>query len=391
VKSDRVLFTLVATLIAISIIVSYSLTTYTTILFNVNEFHFVIRQAVFAILSISIIWVLSQLDPDVWLKRIGFTLFGASLVIMLLMPFLPTSFVHAVGGAKRWISLGGLSLAPVEFFKVGFVYFLAWSFPRKIVNKVDKSLKDELKLILPYGMFFIFVMFVIAFLQKDLGQVVVLGMTLLFMLLFAGSSFRLFLALMFASFLFFIFFIVTAEHRIARIKSWWSVAQNTILEFFPNFIAEKLKIPVESEPYQIGHSLNAIHYGGFTGVGAGNGIFKLGFLSEVHTDFVLAGVAEEFGFIGVSVIVFIFLWILQRIFKIANRAKDKSMYLFSLGVGLMLSFAFLINAYGISGIAPIKGISVPFLSYGGSAILAASFAVGMVLMISNKTNLKDKL
>jgi cell division protein FtsW len=67
------------------------------------------------------------------------------------------------------------------------------------------------------------------------------------------------------------------------------------------------------------------------------------------------------------------------------------MYLFSLGVGLMLSFAFLINAYGISGIAPIKGISVPFLSYGGSAILAASFAVGMVLMISNKTNLKDKL
>ena len=386
-RADRVLFTLIAILIAISIILAYSLTTYTTILFNVNEFHFVIREIFFGFISLIIIYILSQLDPDIWLKRVGFSLFIFSFLAMLLMPFLPESLVHAVGGAKRWISLGGLSLAPVEFFKVGFIYFLAWSFPRKIVNKVNKSLKDELKLILPYGVFFVIVMYVIAVLQKDLGQVVVLGMTFLFMLVFAGSSFKLFSALLSATFVAFIFFIVTAEHRILRIKSWWAVAQNSILEFFPDFIASKLRIPTEIEPYQIGHSLNAIHNGGIFGVGVGNGVFKLGFLSEVHTDFVLAGVAEEFGFIGVFIIVFIFLFILQRIFKIANRAQDKSMYLFSLGIGLILSFAFLINAYGISGITPIKGISVPFLSYGGSAILAASFGVGMVLMVSNSVNL----
>jgi cell division protein FtsW len=386
-KADRTLFTLVAILISIGIIASYSLTTYTTILFNVNEFHFAIREIFFGFVSLIIMYILSQLDPNIWLKRIGFSLLIFSFIMMVAMPFLPKSLVHAVGGAKRWINLGGLSLAPVEFFKIGFVYFLAWSFPRKIVNKVNKSLKDELKLILPYGVFFVIVMYIIAVLQKDLGQVVVLGMTFLFMLLFAGSSFKLFSALLSATFVAFIFFIVTAEHRILRIKSWWAVAQNSILEFFPDFIASKLRIPTEIEPYQIGHSLNAIHNGGIFGVGIGNGVFKLGFLSEVHTDFVLAGVAEEFGFIGVFIIVFIFLFILQRIFKIANRAQDKSMYLFSLGIGLILSFAFLINAYGISGITPIKGISVPFLSYGGSAILAASFGVGMVLMVSNSVNL----
>jgi len=115
--------------------------------------------------------------------------------------------------------------------------------------------------------------------------------------------------------------------------------------------------------------------------------FKLGFLSEVHTDFVLAGLAEEFGFFGVLVVVFLFMWILQRVFKIANRTDDSTIYLFSIGVGLLIAFAFMVNAYGISGITPIKGISVPFLSYGGSAMLGASFGIGMVLMASKKAKM----
>lgn len=186
---------------------------------------------------------------------------------------------------------------------------------------------------------------------------------------------------------FFIFFIFTADHRITRIKSWWALAQNSVLELFPTAIAEKLRVPTEVEPYQIGNSLNAIHNGGILGTGMGNGTFKLGFLSEVHTDFVLAGIAEEFGFIGVLSVVILFLWMLQRIFKIANRSSDMTIYLFSLGIGLMLSFAFLVNAYGISGITPIKGISVPFLSYGGSAIIAASVGIGMILMASKKVKI----
>ncbi|MBN2782331.1 MAG: cell division protein FtsW [Campylobacterales bacterium] len=382
--ADRKLFTLVSILIGISVLLSYTLTSYVTLLFDVNEFHFVIRQAAFGILSIVLIWGLSLLDPDKWLSRIGFTLFIGASLLMMAMPFLPESLVTEVGGAKRWIKLFGFSLAPVEFFKVGFIYFLAWSFSRKMGEHEDMTLAWEFKRFTPYALVFVGAVFMIAFIQNDLGQVVVLGLTLIIMLMFAGSSFKFFLVLLSMVLSVFLVIIISSEHRIERIKSWWSLAQNTILELFPESIASHLRVPAEVMPYQIGHSLNAINNGGLFGVGLGNGTFKLGFLSEVHTDFVLAGLAEEFGFIGVLFVVFIFMWMLQRIFKVANRSKKRSVYLFCLGIGLMFSFAFLVNAYGISGLTPIKGISVPFLSYGGSAILAGSIAVGMVLMASKK-------
>lgn len=385
--ADRKLFALVSILIGISIVLTYSLSAYITLLFEVNQFHFAIRQALFGFLSIFIIWLLAQGDPDKHLAPIGFSLFIGSTILMIAMPFLPEFLVSAVGGAKRWIKIFGFSLAPVEFFKIGFVYFLAWSFSRKLGHHGGMGVKEEYIRFAPYGIVFIGAMFVIAFVQNDLGQVVVLGLTLLFMLMFAGSSFRFFLTLLVGAVLFFLFFIFTAEHRILRIKSWWALAQNNILEIFPESIAAQLRVPTEVEPYQIGHSLNAIHNGGLFGTGISNGTFKLGFLSEVHTDFVLAGLAEEFGFVGVFVVVVTFMLMLQRIFKIANRAKDSKIYLFSLGVGLLLAFAFLVNAYGISGITPIKGISVPFLSYGGSSVLAASVGIGMVLMASKKAKM----
>ncbi|WP_345993337.1 FtsW/RodA/SpoVE family cell cycle protein [Sulfurimonas sp. HSL-1716] len=388
--ADRKLFVLTSILISMSILMSYSLTTYTVVLFDMGEFHFLIRQAVFGVLSILIMWFFAQLDPDVWLHRLGLILLITSMLLMIIMPFLPASLVSEVGGAKRWIKILGFSLAPVEFFKIGFIYFLAWSFSRKLGYHGGMGIKQEFLRFLPYAVIFVAIMFIIAFVQNDLGQVVVLGLTLLFMLMFAGSSFKFFLVLLFSAFSFFAFFVLTAEHRILRIKSWWSLAQNSILQLFPESIASHLRVPSSTEPYQIGHSLNAIHNGGIFGVGLGDGTFKLGFLSEVHTDFILAGISEELGFIGVLTVTVIFLWILQRIFKIANRSNDSVNYLFSLGIGLLISFAFLINAYGISGLAPIKGISVPFLSYGGSAIIAASMGIGMVLMASKKVNMDKK-
>ncbi len=389
--ADRKLFILVAIMIVTGIILTYTLSAYVTLLFKVNEFHFAIRQAAFGFLSLTIIWILAQLNPDKWLKIIGFTLFIGSTILMIAMPFLPETFVTAVGGAKRWIKLFGFSLAPVEFFKVGFIYFLAWSFSRKLGHHGGMSLEKEFKRFFPYAIIFIGAVFIIAFVQNDLGQVVVLSFTLLTMLLLSGSSFKFFSVLIMMAMGVFAFAIFSKEHRIDRILSWWSLAQNSVLEICPEFIAEKLRIPVEAEPYQIGHSLNAIHNGGFLGVGLANGTFKLGFLSEVHTDFVLAGLAEEFGFMGVLFVVVIFLSLLLRIFKIANRSKDETSFLFSVGAGLMLSFAFLVNAYGISGLVPIKGISVPFLSYGGSATLAASIAIGMILMASKKVNMENKI
>jgi len=222
--ADVRLFTLVSILIGISIILTYTLSAYTTLLFGVSEFHFAIRQAVFGIFSIFIIWALSQLDPDKFLTPIGFTLFIGSATLMIIMPFLPEFLVSAVGGAKRWIKLFGFSLAPVEFFKIGFVYFLAWSFSRKLGHHDGMGVKQEYIRFAPYGFVFIGAMFIIAFVQNVLGQVVVLALTLLFLLMFAGSSFRFFLTLLLGALVFFLFFIFTAEHRIIRIKSWWALA-----------------------------------------------------------------------------------------------------------------------------------------------------------------------
>lgn len=386
---DKKLFLLTTALITIGIICSYTLSAYTVILFEYNDFHFVTRELLVAVISILLMWGLAQLDPDIWLHRLGLWLFFGGIVLMLIMPFLPASLVSEVGGAKRWIKLFGFSLAPVEYFKIGFVYFLAWSFSRKLGHHGNMGVIEEFKRFFPYAAIFVLVMFLIAFLQNDLGQVVVLALTLAFMLFFAGSSFRFFMTLIGGSVAFFLFFIVTSEHRINRILSWWATAQSTVLAFLPESIAQHLRIENGEEAYQIGHSLNAIHNGGVFGTGLGGGTFKLGFLSEVHTDFVLAGIAEEFGFIGVFAVVFLFIMLLHRLFKIANRSHNDTAYLFSLGVGLLITFAFMVNAYGISGLTPIKGISVPFLSYGGSTMMASAIGIGMVLMVSKKITYKS--
>lgn len=382
--ADKKLFLLTTALITIGIICSYTLSAYTVIFLEYNNFHFVIRELIVGTVSILIMWYLAQLDPDIWLHRLGLTLFFGGMALMILMPFLPSFLVSEVGGAKRWIKLFGFSLAPVEFFKIGFVYFLAWSFSRKLGHHANIGVWEEFKRVLPYGIIFFVAIFLIAILQNDLGQVVVLALTLAFMLFFAGSSFRFFMTLILGSVGAFILLIVTSEHRVNRILSWWASAQNTILAFLPESIAQHLRIENAEEAYQIGHSLNAIHNGGIFGAGLGGGTFKLGFLSEVHTDFVLAGIAEEFGFIGVFAVTLLFIVLLHRLFKIANRSHNDTAYLFSLGVGLLITFAFMVNAYGISGLTPIKGISVPFLSYGGSAMLASSVGIGMVLMLSKK-------
>jgi cell division protein FtsW len=337
--------------------------------------------------GIYIIWFLSKLNPDKYIAFIGFGIFVACFFIMVFMSFLPEQFVKSVGGAKRWIMLPGFSIAPVEFFKIGFVFFLAHNFAKDIIPG-KKTFKEELNLLLPYLIVFLIVTCLIVVAQNDIGQVIVLALTFSVMALFAGTSFRFFsLALLFfiiAS----ILIIANSEHRIVRIKGWWFFGQDFYLSFLPESAASFLRIENAPEPYQLFHSLNAIKHGGLFGTGIGDGIIKLGYLSDVHTDFVLSGMAEEIGALGVIGITFVLYLIVYRMFKIASRSKNRSYSLFTLGIAMLIVFSFLMNAYGIISITPIKGIAVPFLSYGGSSLLATCIGVGMVLMISKRADLK---
>ncbi len=382
-QPDYLLFVLVCTLIIISIIFSYSLTVYTIEYYEYNQFHFFIRQLFVGVVSFFVMWGFAQVDPDKIVGRIGMSLFLVFFFLMAIMPFLPSSLVTESGGANRWIRLPGFSLSPVEFFKIGFIYFLSWSFHRRVMVMPKKmTLKDELLLLAPYFGAFLLIVFIIAFLQKDLGQVVLLGLILIVLLVFANRSFKVFLSLGASALLAFIILIISAPHRINRIYSWWAMNQDGILAIMPSWIDRYLRIDEFPEPYQVSHSLNAIHNGGIFGQGISLGGIKLGFLSEVHTDFVLAGITEELGLVGlISIIVLIF-FIVWRIFKISRRVDNPIYHLFSLGIALMIVIAFLINSYGISGIIPIKGIAVPFLSYGGSSMLSMALSIGLVLSIS---------
>jgi len=391
---DKPLFAAIIMLFTISLAMTYSLSTYAVLYHGFTDFwglHFFVRQLFAVMMGIFLIVFLSRLDPDKWFVRIGFTLFILSFIAMVVMPFLPETLVKSVLGAKRWIRLGAVSISPVEYFKIGFVFFLSWSFSRKMLHHGRLSLWNEFKVILPYmGIFAIAVMFIAVF-QKDLGQVMVLALTLVILFLFAGRSLKLFFVNIFMGLIGFVILVTIAPHRMARIKSWWSTVQDNFLAYFPQSMVSDIRVDVASEPHQISYALNAIHHGGLWGQGLGNGQFKLGYLSEVHTDFVLAGIGEELGFVGIAFVSLLIAVILFRIFHIASKVENPMYHLFSMGVGLLIVLAFLVNSYGISGMIPIKGIAVPFLSYGGSHIMASSVGIGLVLMISKKRKPKKEI
>ncbi|WP_066354125.1 FtsW/RodA/SpoVE family cell cycle protein [Aliarcobacter skirrowii] len=393
IDADYILFILVSILITIGVLFSYSLSAYTVEIYSYNEFHFALRQGVVAILAIFIMWLFSKLNPNFLVGYFGMSLFFIGFILMFLMPFLPASLVTASGGANRWIRLPGFSLSPVEFFKVGFIYFLSWSFYRKVIDKPKTTLVSEFMLLFPYFMIFFLVVVFVAFFQKDLGQVVLLAAVMGVLIVFANRSLKLLLILVLAGFIGFIGLIISAPHRVNRFHSWWAMVQDTFLSIVPASAEKYFRVENLPEPYQVMQSLNAIHNGGFFGKGIGFGEIKMGFLSEVHTDFVLAGITEELGYFGFILVLIIFFAIIYRIFKIAKNVDNKIFYLFSTGIALMLIFSFLINSFGISGLIPIKGIAVPMLSYGGSSLLATSFAIGLVLSISRcakKESLESK-
>ncbi|MGB6329427.1 MAG: FtsW/RodA/SpoVE family cell cycle protein [Halarcobacter sp.] len=391
-EADYVLFLLVSSLIVISIVFSYSLSIYTVEYYGYNQFHFFFRQLLVGVLSIIIMWLFSITNPEKIVNKVGMGFFIFFFILMAIMPLLPSSLVTASGGANRWIRLPGFSLSPVEFFKIGFIYFLSWSFHRRLIEVPRKiGLKQEYLLLAPYFLTFFVVVFIIAFLQKDLGQVVLLGGTLFILLIFANRSYKVFLSLGVIGLLAFIGLIIAAPHRIQRIYSWWAMVQDGILSILPDWAEAYLRIDELPEPYQVSHSLNAMHNGGIFGQGIGLGNIKLGFLSEVHTDFVLAGITEELGLVGLIFITIIMIFIILRIFKISGRVENKIYHLFTIGIALMIIIAFLINSYGVSGMIPIKGIAVPLLSYGGSSMLSISIAIGLVLSISKSVDMSKKV
>jgi cell division protein FtsW len=388
---DRIIYYTVIILLTGGVVFTYSLSFYATVNFHVGEFTFATKQFLFASLSIVTMWILSRLNPDVWIHKIGMTFFIGGLITIVAMEFLPSSIVPPIGGATRWIKIGPLSIAPVEFYKIGFVYFLAWSMSRKIDSSIEKpTLMDELQLFLPYILIFLISILFIGIGQKDLGQTMLLSFSFLILAFFAGGSRRFFSLGLSGLFIVFIIFSISQPHRVQRLLSWWGGVQEPIAEIMPDFMRQYIIFENTESQFQVSQALSAISNGGLTGQGLGNGIFKYGYLPEVHTDFILEGVAEELGFLSIVVILTMFLILIQRILKVANRSKEPRFMLFGIGIAVVIGLGLLINTYGATGLLPMKGLPVPFISYGGSAILALSIGIGMILMISKQDFEEEK-
>jgi cell division protein FtsW len=389
--ADKWLFIIVIMLMAIGAIFSYSLPIYIETKYNYGEWHFFIRYITFAFVGIIIMLTLAQLNPDKFFKPIGWILFAGGFIAIVIMPQLPASIAPVIKGARRWISLGIIRISPLEFFKVGLIFFFSWSFSRKLMPKNFHSLKEEIWALVPYlGLLGIVAIITIIF-QSDLGETLLILIIFTIMLLFTKVSPKTFGILILIGIFLFIIGVMGKSYRLERFKS----AFYNIYLMLPDFIQKYFNVNITSYDisYQLRQSINAIHNGGFFGIGIGNGQIKMGFLSDVHTDFVLAGIAEEIGFLGVMLVVVLLTALIWRIFKIANHIKTKRLIdyvyqLFCVGVGVLIGFETLLNMLGIIGILPLKGLPIPFVSYGGSSMLAFSIACGIVLMISKRVNLK---
>ena len=376
-RIDYVTLVLVVFLILISVVFSYSLPIFLEVNRNLPVDFFVKKYMVISGVGILLIIGISYLNPDRWFNVLGSILFIIPGILVLLIPFLPDSIVPVINGARRWLSIGGVKISPVEFFKIGLIWFLAFSFNRRV--KPSPTIKDEFKLSIPYFIVLGLFAFLILGYLSDLGQVIVMGFIFSAMLYAAGGKGKTIQAIFSVSIILFILAIIISPYRLARIKGWLATISANL---FPH------PIVTSSNSYsQVKASLNAIYHGGFLGSGLGNGVFKLGFLSDVHTDFVLAGIAEEAGVVAIFVIVATFSLLIYRLIKIANRSENKAYQLFVLGFATMISSQFIINGLGVTSILPIKGITVPFLSYGGSSLFALCIGVGMVLMVSKRANL----
>ena len=382
-EAKTILFTC-SLLFALSVIAAGSLSFFPSLLYGQTPYYFMLKQALFACASFVVLFAFYSLNPQ---KKTCFYLLAAlswiSILLCIALPFLPESLSRSVFGAKRWVRLGPLSLSPVEFLKISCVFLLSISYARQIDHS-KKTIKQEFSKLWKYFFLMIICVSYIYITQNDLGQGAVLFSLLCYLALVAGISRRFFLMSMVFVCILGSVFILSNLTRINRLYSWWAGAQNYFLPFFPQSAQDILRISGSELPYQINHSLNALSNGGLFGQGLGLGVFKLGFLSEIHTDFVLAGLGEEFGFIGFALISFLYIKLAANISKIAYRLEDKRDFIFCQGICYLILASFFINSFGIISIIPIKGIAVPFLSYGGSSMLATSIGLGVVLMLSKK-------
>jgi cell division protein FtsW len=291
--------------------------------------------------------------------RLTYLWLGLVFVMLALTVFSPLA-VHA-GGASRWLGMGPLTFQPLEFAKPALVFYLAYFFAEKREQLGSFSVGFLPPVLVTAGMCALLLM------QPDFGGAVLLA-ALLFMVsmvggarfLYLGSSLLLALGAGWA-------LIVSSPYRFERLSAFMDPFKDA-----------------DNLGYQLVQSLYAFGSGGIVGQGLGAGKQKLLFLPEAHNDFILAVLGEELGFIGVSVFFLLMGLLLWRAFAVSMSQEDVRDRFTAYGMTLILAIGAVLNVAVVLGTVPPKGVPLPFISYGGSCLLVACFAVGMLLNLSRQ-------
>jgi cell division protein FtsW len=327
-----------------------------------DSFYFLKRQGGFAAVGFILMYVALQVDYHLW-RKLAVPALIISLVLLGAV-FIP-GLGGSAGGSSRWIRLfAGFRFQPSEMAKIALIMYMAFSLDRK-----QDKVKDLGKGFLPY-MVVLMVLLALLLKQPDLGSAVTLFLVAFAMLFAAGTRTRHILSVLLLSLPFFYFLVMNVAYRKRRIMSF----------------LDPWKDPQDSG-FQIIQSWLALGTGGLMGRGLGNGIQKMFYLPEAHTDFILAVIGEEFGFLGVLVIVGLFFILVQRAICIALAAPDSFGRHLAFGIAVLFGIEATVNMGVVTGLLPTKGLTLPFISYGGSSLLVSLFAVGILLNISSGLNI----
>ena len=294
-------------------------------------------------------------------------LFGYAPILFFLTIFLLV-LVHFFGiesnGAKRWLAFGGLNLQPSELIKITLPLMIAWLY-QNFQNKI--SLKVHL-----IAIFLIFVPVYLVLLQPDLGTSIMIALSGFLIIFLAGVSWRLILSSL----------VITILSSPIIWMNLHIYQKNRILNMLDPF-ADPL-----GTGYHTIQSMIAIGSGGGFGKGWGQGSqTNLNFLPEANTDFIFAVYAEEFGFFGVILIFALFLFLIYRIFNLANDMQDTFSKLLTVSLGASIFAAIFVNIAMISGLVPVVGLPLPFMSYGGTSMVVSLISIGIIMNLNNHKTL----
>ena len=325
-----------------------------------SQTHFLTRHVISMVVGGVMALLAFQVPTETW-EKVARPLFVVSLILlaMVLLPFIG----KGVNGARRWISFGIMNFQPSELAKFATIIYAADYMVRKMEVK-ERFFRAVLPMGAAIGLAGVFLLA-----EPDMGAFLVIAIIAMGILFLGGVNARMF----------FLIFAVLVGAFVAMIAaSPWR--RDRIFAYLDPFSAEHAL----GKGYQLSHSLIAIGRGEVWGVGLGGSVEKLHWLPEAHTDFLLAVIGEEFGLVGVTLVICLFLWLSRRIMVIGRQAiaLDKVFSgLVAQGVGIWIGFQAFINMGVNLGALPTKGLTLPLMSYGGSAIMMNLIAIAVVLRI----------